>query len=538
MSTPIPSPKFYFAGPGRVGVLPTVKEMVEALDRKVVGQRQAKLDLATAVYNHYLLLGMNARDGGVGTPPRQNVMLLGPTGSGKTHLVRTLAAQLGVPFVAVGAHRYTAAGYVGKRVESILADLWKAASSLRGAAERGIVFIDEIDKICANETQGLDVSGVAVQNALLAILDGGELAFEVNRDAPQAVIDVSQVLFVCAGAFVGLPELIRERLLKGEPQSFGFSARGRRSRPVARSAADLAPHELMRHWENEDLRAFGLVPEFVGRFSTISTLSDLTSAELAELVDGVEGSPLREEQERFKLHGIRLEFERDAVLALAEQAARLGTGARGLKRALLRALDHVDYRLSTLAEQGIGRIVYSRACIESGTAPLLEKTDPPPDASAAARLRETAFEPAPLLDSEPDPEADVPGLLTDSTNMSKDEVEQISRSIERLVLVGIESSKSAQAWWERLCADQSLSGARRKLRVLEELRLRRATVVELQDSVVRSGSTKLRCILEHFDGVRMREWRLKALRAAEEGRAAPAPPPSWPDDPLRTEVIP
>jgi ATP-dependent Clp protease ATP-binding subunit ClpX len=532
-----PSSNFPLSGPGRVGVLPTVKEMVEALDLSVVGQRQAKLDLATSVYNHYLLLGMNEESGG-GAPPRQNTLLMGPTGSGKTHLVRTLAQHLGVPFVAVGAHRYSAAGYVGKRVESILADLWKAAASIRSAAERGIVFIDEIDKIRATNTDGPDVSGAAVQHALLAILDGGEISFELGRDEANAVLDVSKVLFVCAGAFVDLPEVVRARLLKGEPRSFGFAAAGRRAKPVARGAADLAPHELLRHWENEDLRGFGLIPEFVGRFSTIAMLTELSTTELAALVDGVEGSPLREEQERFKLHGIELVFERDAMLALAEQATRLGTGARGLKLALLRALDHVDYRVTTLAQQGYGRIVYTRACIESGSPPILEKTAAAPDLREVERIRLGAFEPPPLQ-SEMIP-SDSPGFgfLTDSGKMTKDEVDRHARVLERPVLAGLESSPAAQKWWRSTSSEEALLTSRVRLRLIEELRLRKATIAEFFPSVVLSGSTKLGCYLEHFDAVRMREWRRSTLRAVEQKRPIPPPPANWPNDPLKEEVIP
>ena len=521
--------------PIRQTVLPTVKEMVAELDRAVVGQAQAKLDLATAIYTHYLLLQMNEADGG-GPPPRQNLMLFGPTGSGKTHMIRTICGALDVPVVTVTATRFVEAGYAGDRVESILVELMHAAEGSRARAERGIVFIDEIDKIRRNAGGGRDIGGEGVQNALLAILDGGEMSFEYGKGDGRAVLDVSKVLFICAGAFVRLPEVIRERLRAGEPRGFGFARRKGRETAPAKTVDELTTHELLRHWEIGDLREFGLIAEFAGRFATVTTLSELTVDELVRLVDGVLGAPLEAERERCRLHGIDLVFEEDAKRAIAEEAMRLRTGARGLKRAVLRAVDPIDYRLVDLAREGVSRVVFGRAAAEGREPPRLERGNAAPDASMAEELRKTALEPGPArLDLE-EPIDGARLRLSTFVDMPEAEREKLFQERNRQLASNLKPGSTVAQWWKSVCERRDLSTGARLL-LVEELLLRQATVEQCYRAFLSSRTGSIIACLHRLDVERFRAWRMQVTLAHEQGAPIPEAPESWPDDLLREAVL-
>ncbi len=316
--------------------LPTPSEMIAHLDRHVAGQERAKRLLTTAVYHHYLGLALRespetqGRDLG-----RQHVLLLGPTGCGKTHLVRTLAAHLGVPVAMVAATSLVESGYVGDHVDSVLATLFQAAGNDMARAERGIIFLDEFDKLRRVSGHGRDVSGEGVQNALLALLDGGPARFRV-REQPMT-LDTSRVLFVCTGAFADLPDTIRRRLTRRAALGFG-------------SGGDIAPPKLsdgdaLAQVIPQDLVEFGLVPEIVGRFAAIAPLHPLSVSDLTHILGDVEHSPLSRAERQFALHGVVLDVPGESREALAKRAMAAGTGARGLTSLLRGALESVSWQL-------------------------------------------------------------------------------------------------------------------------------------------------------------------------------------------------
>ena len=351
---------------GRRSGLPTTTEMIAYLDRFVQGQTRAKRDIAVAVYNHYLSEAYWRRKGvGLG---KHHLLLVGPTGVGKTYMVRKLAEYLGVPVGFSSAAGLVEAGYKGNSVETIIQALLSRAADDPKQAERGIVFLDEIDKIRRAHTGwGRDVSGEGVQNALLTLLDGR--VSQGHEGMGHAAVDTSRVLFVCTGAFVGLSEIVERRLASARPR-IGFAAHpvelgdeGSEAQPI---------YHALSQVQTRDLVEFGMIPELVGRFTTIAAVHELSVRDLRNIVNGqIEDSPLEQQRLLARLHGIELELTEAALDAIAEQAAALGTGARGLHRLLSRATDAVDYRWSELADQGIGKVTVTRECVERGAPPEL-----------------------------------------------------------------------------------------------------------------------------------------------------------------------
>lgn len=350
--------------------LPTPRELFEQLSEHVVGQEEAKRVLSVAVYNHYKRVSLGeAADSGDVELAKSNIMLLGPTGSGKTLLAQTLARTLKVPFAIADATTLTEAGYVGEDVENILLKLITAADFDIPRAEVGIVYIDEIDKV-ARKAENLsitrDVSGEGVQQALLKIVEGCEASVppQGGRKHPQQElihIDTTNILFILGGAFVGLPDIIAERVGK---TSIGFGS----DMPESKRAADA---ELLTQVLPEDLHKFGMIPEFVGRIPVVTALKELSEEDLVRVLTEPKNALVKQYTVMFKYEDSDLVFEDDALTAIAERAIEHQTGARGLRSICEKALMDVMYELPEY--EGHTRVVIRRSDIEGTTKPVIEQ---------------------------------------------------------------------------------------------------------------------------------------------------------------------
>ncbi len=352
--------------------LPTPHELYAELSEHVVGQEQAKRALSVAVYNHYkrISLGESADQGDVELA-KSNIMLLGPTGSGKTLLAQTLARTLRVPFAIADATTLTEAGYVGEDVENILLKLITAADFDIDRAEIGIIYIDEIDKI-ARKAENLsitrDVSGEGVQQALLKIVEGTEASVppQGGRKHPQQElihIDTTNILFILGGAFVGLADIIAERVGKS---GLGFNA----DMPESKKHADAA---LLAKVLPEDLNKFGMIPEFVGRIPVITSLSELSEEDLVRILTEPKNALVKQYKKMFEFEQSTLEFTPEALTAIAHEAVEHGTGARGLRSICERVLQDVMYDLPEV--KGASSVVVRDTDITGETTPAIEQED-------------------------------------------------------------------------------------------------------------------------------------------------------------------
>ena len=344
--------------------IPPPHKIKAQLDEYVVGQNQAKKIIAVAVYNHYKRVATGTMD--EIEIEKSNILMVGPTGSGKTYLVKTLARLLDVPLAITDATSLTEAGYIGDDIESVVSKLLASADNDVERAERGIIFIDEIDKIAKKKnTTSRDVSGESVQQGMLKLLEGSEVEVPVganskNAMVPLTTINTKNILFICGGAFPDMEEIIKQRLNKGTSIGYGAQLKDKYDKDK----------NILSKVTVEDIKKFGMIPEFIGRLPIICTLEGLTKDMMIKILEEPKNAILKQYQKLLELDEVRLEFDEGALEAIAEKAIEKTTGARALRAIIEEFMLDIMYEIPK--DDNIGRVIITREYIEGTGGPIID----------------------------------------------------------------------------------------------------------------------------------------------------------------------